>query len=322
MRRIATFLLLPWLALAPAERGWAQLPAAGRSATAIEEQQGRLEADLRDLETPLRQGRLTSAEAVSGSERLRARYFALRPLSRTFGAGDYRRHGPLAGRAFAWLDGARRQFRGDPLVTRSLLGTYAALGDFYGQEGLVSRAGFWFGYAGAHRAGRLLLLAGQEGGAFERTLESLALTWAAVAAMTASPARWLPSDWGAAAPGFDRVIDQAVGLEPAPEPVALPALDEVALTAGDQVRWREVRNRFPGVSSRAHQARLAVADLRSRLAQRGMELHSTSVAASLAMQGYLQDAVDAIEARDFDRALEALTRAEYQRTRLRDVTGQ
>ncbi len=40
------------------------------------------------------------------------------------------------------------------------------------------------------------------------------------------------------------------------------------------------------------------------------------------MQGYLDDAVSAIEARQFDRALEALGRVDYERAKLRDATGQ
>ena len=40
------------------------------------------------------------------------------------------------------------------------------------------------------------------------------------------------------------------------------------------------------------------------------------------MQGFLEDAVDAIEALEFDRALDALTRSDYERNRLRAATGQ
>ena len=40
------------------------------------------------------------------------------------------------------------------------------------------------------------------------------------------------------------------------------------------------------------------------------------------MQGYLEDAVDLIREQRFDIAIEALTRAEYLRVKLKSVTGQ
>ncbi len=42
----------------------------------------------------------------------------------------------------------------------------------------------------------------------------------------------------------------------------------------------------------------------------------------LATEGYLDDAVQAIEAREFERALEALVRSDYEPARLKDATGQ
>jgi hypothetical protein len=102
----------------------------------------------------------------------------------------------------------------------------------------------------------------------------------------------------------------------------VPSLDTSALSASEQAQWREVRERFANVSARAHQAQVALADLRGRLAHQGLSLHANNVAASLAMQGFLQDAADAAEAREFDRALDALVRADYERNRLRAATGQ
>jgi len=45
------------------------------------------------------------------------------------------------------------------------------------------------------------------------------------------------------------------------------------------------------------------------------------MAASLPMQDYLDDAVEAVEAHQFDRVLEALARADCERTTLGDTTA-
>jgi hypothetical protein len=287
----------------------------------VRAQQDRLDNDLREIEARPNAGPWLGTQAVADSQRLRQRFIALRPLAPRFGPDELRRHGMLAHRSLGWLALASRQFHGDPDVVPSLVGAYSALGDFHGAGGLVSRTGFWFGYAGAHRAARSLALARRGDLGFDRTLEALALTWAAVAFMEAR-GPWIWPAWDTQTEGLERTIDQAVGGEPLPAPVLIPAVDESALSEADRTRWHEVRNRFPGVSSRAHQAHLALADLRSRLGSRGLSLHPTHVGALLAMEGYLDDALKAIEAREFERALEALVRAEYERGKLRDATGQ
>ncbi|MCC7034815.1 MAG: hypothetical protein IT179_18480 [Acidobacteria bacterium] len=319
MRGLALTLLLAFVGSAAGVpcRGIAE----ARGQSAVQVQQDRLEQDLRDMEARLGTGRLDGTQVVSDSQRLRQRFVALHPFAPRFGPDDYRRHGRLAGRSFAWLSAVSGRFRGDRHVVPALVSAYSVIGDFYGASGLTSRSGFWFGYAGAHRAARSLATAGQGDRDLDRTLESLALSWALVAAMDPR-SRWAWSGWDGARPGFEQTIDQAVGHAPVPPPVALPSLDEAALSPDDRPRWHEVRNRFASTSSRAHEAQLALADLRGRLAARGLSLHPTSVAASLSMQGYLDDAVEAIEAHRFAHALQALTRADYERAKLRDATGQ
>lgn len=319
MHGLALTLLL-FIGMTPREAaGGPAAPSSEQSA--VQAQQDGLDRDLRELEARLGAGRVNAAQVVADSQRLRQRFLALHPFAPRFGPDDYRRHGQLAGRSFAWLSGVSGRFRGDRHVVPALVSAYSVIGDFYGTSGLASRSGFWFGYAGAHRAARSLALAGQGDRALDRTLESLALSWALVAAMDPR-SRWAWSGWDGARPGFEQTIDQAVARGPVPPPLALPAVDEAALSPGDRSRWHEVRDRFAGASSRAHEAQLALADLRGRLAARGLSLHPRSVAASLGMQGYLDDAIDAIEARQFDRALQALIRADYERAKLRDATGQ
>jgi hypothetical protein len=164
-------------------------------------------------------------------------------------------------------------------------------------------------------------MAGGVEGAFERRLEALALTWAGVAAVNWHVNDWYWSDFIRRKEG-DRLINQAVSAEPAPDPIPVPIVDSSSLSPAGQAKWRDVRERFASVSARVHQAQVALADLRGRLAQQGLTLHANNVAASLAMQGYLQDAADAVEAREFDRASDALTRADYERNKVRSATGQ
>jgi hypothetical protein len=320
MRRVASWIALPAAVIALTGVGLAQAPGAG-GGRGVGAWQSGLDADLQGMRSRLGGGRLGADQVVADSERLRSRYRSLPPLPAQFGPDDYRRQGPLAQQSFAWLDGAYRQYGASAPVARSLLDTYSVVGDFYGRGGLGSRTGFWLGYAGAHRAGRGLLMAGGADGAFERRLEALALTWAGVAAVNWHVNDWYWSDFIRRKEG-DRLINQAVSAEPAPDPVPVPIVDASALSPAGQAKWREVRERFASVSARVHQAQVALADLRGRLAQQGLTLHANNVAASLAMQGYLQDAADAVEAREFDRASDALTRADYERNKVRAATGQ
>lgn len=321
MRRVTTWLVVPVVLLAWSEAGLAQRGASGSGARGVAAWQSGLEADLHGMQSRLGGGRMGADQVVADSERLRDRYRSMQPLAGGFGPEDFRRQGPLAQQSFAWLDGAYQKYRGSAPVARSLLGTYTTVGDFYGRAGLGSRTGFWLGYAGAHRAGRGLLLAGGVDGAFEKQLEALAVTWAGAAAVNWRVNDWYWSDFLRRQEG-ERSINQAVGVEPAPDPIPVPIVDSSSLSPAGQAKWREVRERFASVSARVHQAQVALADLRGRLARQGLSLHPNNVAASLAMQGYLQDAADAVASLDFDRAADALTRADYERNKVRSATGQ
>lgn len=322
MHRVTTFLMLPVVLAALTTAGQAQRPAPGGGARGgVSAWQSGLATDLQGMQSRLGGGRLGADQVVADSERLRARYRSMQPLPGPFGAEEFRAQGPLAQQSFTWLDGAYRQYRGSAPVARSLLDTYAVVGDFYGRAGLGSRGGFWLGYAGAHRAGRGLLLGGGVDGAFERRLEALALTWAGVGAVGWQVNDWFWNDYARRREG-ERVIDQAVGVEPAPDPIPVPSVDASTLSSAEQAEWREVRQRFATVSARVHQAQTALADLRGRLARQGLSLHPNNLAASLAMQGFLQDAADAVDAREFGAAGEALTRADYERNKVRTATGQ
>jgi hypothetical protein len=53
-----------------------------------------------------------------------------------------------------------------------------------------------------------------------------------------------------------------------------------------------------------------------------MMLHPETAAEALKMQSFLEDAADLIREGRFDAALDALTRADYVRNRLKSATGQ
>ena len=110
--------------------------------------------------------------------------------------------------------------------------------------------------------------------------------------------------------------------ETAAEPVRLPHIEESKLTPEQKEAWREVRTQFTFVSSRVHDARVLLEGLSGRLAARGLSVNSKDGATALSMQGFLVDAADLIKEHEFARAKEALTRADYERNKLKGTTGQ
>jgi len=81
--------------------------------------------------------------------------------------------------------------------------------------------------------------------------------------------------------------------------------------------------RFPGTAGAAGRNRTCrtCAGDWPLAASRGFSPHPSAMAASLPMQDYLDDAVEAVEAHQFDRVLEALARADCERTTLGDTTA-
>ena len=69
-------------------------------------------------------------------------------------------------------------------------------------------------------------------------------------------------------------------------------------------------------------ARVLLNELSGRLQGQGMSLHPEDAANALKMQSFLEDAVELMREGRFDTAVEALTRADYVRVKLRSVTGQ
>jgi len=79
---------------------------------------------------------------------------------------------------------------------------------------------------------------------------------------------------------------------------------------------------FIAVSQKVADALRNLDNLTLRLRARRMEVNSIDLAASYRMQGFLEDAFSLLSKKEFDEGKAALTRADYERNRLRSVTGQ
>jgi hypothetical protein len=254
----------------------------------------------------------TRVQILAEAERIRAQHGGA-PV-RAGGAID-----PVARRraddAFRWLASVGPRYRADALVIDTLMRTYALLGDYY--VGSYPTAA-WLGYAGANHWARRNWLLYPGSAQIQANLARYALGWASVAYANGSWF-WRPPELTQSNP----VPSEAPGLrETTLERVPVPEVDESGMTNEQRAAWAEVRNQFVLVSSRVHEARVLLERMSQRLSQRGMSLNGKDGGTALSMQGFLIDAADLINERDFERAVQALTRAEYERNKLRGTTGQ
>jgi hypothetical protein len=102
----------------------------------------------------------------------------------------------------------------------------------------------------------------------------------------------------------------------------LPKVDVKTLTPAQREAWADVRVRFRSVASQVHGARVLLDQLAGRLQGQRLALHPENAARALKMQGFLEDAADLIQSNEFETATEAIRRADYERGRLKSVTGQ
>jgi hypothetical protein len=104
--------------------------------------------------------------------------------------------------------------------------------------------------------------------------------------------------------------------------IALPTVDEHALSGEQRALWIDVRERFRAVSARVHEARILLQDLEVRLQRQDLMMNAQYAAGAVRMQDFLEDAVELIRTGDFESAKQALVRADYERRKLKNVTGQ
>ena len=260
--------------------------------------------------------RLTPREAAANAQRLSLGYRSLIPIVGGFGPADYALNRVLAQQSLAWLARTGVWYMNDPLAARAYLDAYDTIGGFYRDNGRFYAPGAYVAYAGGARLARRLML-GTPYDWSQRELERYALAYGTMAALDGRYiGRWeTPQDLPADAP-------PPAQAPMALKPLELPTIDQASLTPAQREAWVEVRGRFRSVASQVHAARLLLEELAARLQQQRLTLHPANAASALKMQGFLEDAADLIESKEFEMATDALRRAEYERGRLKGVTGQ
>jgi hypothetical protein len=276
-----------------------------------------LRRDVDAMTARLDRQRPTSQQVIADAQRLTSGYRSLVPFARSFQPADYALNIEIARRSLEWLARATGLFGRDPLVASAFLRSYDAIGGFYSDHGPFYRPGAFVAFAGATRLARRLVLDGRDSSRFERELERFALAYGTLAAFNgALQTPWtVPNDLPQSEPSR---TEPMVALQQ----VELPDVDITKLDAEQKAAWMEVRDRFRTVSPRVYTARVLLNELAERLQRQQIGLHPVDAANALKMQGYLEDAVDLVREGRFDTAIEALTRADYVRTKLKSVTGQ
>jgi len=265
------------------------------------------------MNSRLNSGTPGSQQIISDAQALQTGYMGLGPMA---GMGGFMMNRDLAQGTYSWLSRAS-SITSDPAARAAVLSAYGTVGDFY-NRGNLNRPGAAWAYGGANRLARGLVLGGGGGRNYERDLERYGLAWAAASYMGGQ----------LFGPAFQTQPPQEGDQYPPPapptelQPVALPPIDEATLTPEQKAAWPDLRNKFIATAAKVHEARVVLEQLTRRLESQRMSLNTSDAARALMMQGFLDDAVDLIKAKKFDEASEALTRSDYCRTKLKDVTGQ
>lgn len=275
-----------------------------------------LQRDLDGMTARLGGGRVTQQDVIADSRRLAGGYRSLVPWVPGFGPSDYAINRQVARLSLNWLGRAGSLYWTNPLVARAVMDGYDSIGGFYRDHGRFYRPGAFVAYAGATRLAQRLVLGGFNTNLYERELDRYALAYGTLATLNGQ----IVGPWS-----VPRDLPESVAAEPPPpplEPVRLPAVDVTRLDADQKEAWNDTRDRFRSVASQVHIARTLLNDLASRLRGQQLDLHPQDAATAMKMQSFLEDAVDLVKEGRFDLATEALKRADYERVKLRSVTGQ
>jgi hypothetical protein len=273
-----------------------------------------LRADVAGMTARLAGGPGTPRQAMLDAQRLAVGYRSLVPLVGGFGPAEYAANREMARASLAWLGRASLLYPGDAATARAFLDAYDTIGGFYrGGPGRFYYPGAYVAYAGATRLARRLYYYDWAA----RELDRYALAYGALAVHDGTlVGRWTqPGDLPAGEP------PATVAGTPL-KVVEMPRIDAATLTPEQREAWSDVRDRFRSVSTQVHAARVLLDQLSARLHGQGVTLHPENAAMALKMQGFLEDAAELMQARDFEAATDYLRRADAERTRLKSVTGQ
>ncbi len=277
--------------------------------------QGALAADVGAWSGQMNGARMDAAQVIANSNRLVAGYRGMMPYAAGFGAADIARNRALARQSFAYLAWASSAYAANPAVMQALTGAYGYLGGFYATPGI----GYYpyaapYAYAGANRLTRAMMLGDRGNSRLEADLQRWGTAWAA--------ASYIGGRFYGNLTNLPDGAEILPPVQPADIPLTpLPAVDVEKLTPDQVGQWKELRENFLGTAKRVREARVLLEELSARLRSQNMNLNQTDAAAALMMQGFLEDAVGLIRTTQFEPAVEALSRAEYQRRKLRSVTG-
>ena len=289
----------------------------GRGAARAPDSQAMLRRDIDNMTTRLSGVRPTSQQVIADAQLLASGYRSLAPFVRGFGPADYAVNRLVARRSLEWLARASVLYGRDPLVAQAFLSSYDSIGGFYRDYGSFYRPGAFVAYAGATRLAQRMILNGYDTDRYERELNRYALAYGTIAAFNGAlitpwnTFRDLP-DLDSPKPESTIVLKQ----------VELPEVNVAKLNPEQKAAWTEARDRFRSVAPRVYAARGLLNELSGRLQRQGLALHPEDAANALKMQSFLEDAVDLMREGRFDTAVEALTRADYVRVKLKSVTGQ
>jgi len=291
----------------------------GRGAVGRDPQnhQAALHHDLDTMTARMTGLRPTRQQVIADAQVLTSGYRSLAPFVGGFGPADYALNRQVARRSLEWLARASMLYGRDPVAAQAFLRTYESIGGFYRDHGPFYQPGAFVAYAGATRLAQRLVLDGRDTDRFERELNRFALEYGTIAAFNGA----LLTPWNA-----PRDLPDSAPLKPEPtvelQPVPLPEVNVAHLDAAQKAAWNEARDRFRNVAPAVYGARVLLNELSERLQQQRLSLHAQDAADALKMQSFLEDAVDLMREGRFDTALEALTRADYVRVKLKRVTGQ
>jgi hypothetical protein len=311
-RTIVTCLSLALLAAAGASAG-----EQGRGAGGSVNSQAAFRHDLDGMHARLGGVRPTSQQIIADARLLTSGYRGLVPFVHGFGPTDYALNRLVARRSLEWLGRASVLYGRDPLVAQAFLGSYESIGGFYRDYGRFYQPGAFVAYAGATRLAQRMVLNGYDTDRYEREFNRYALAYGTIAAFNGA----LMTPWNSPRDLPD-VDSPKAGPTVELKPTELPEVNVAQLNAEQKAAWTEARDRFRNVAPHVHGARVLLNELSERLQRQGMALHPEDAANALKMQSFLEDAVDLMREGRFDTAVEALTRADYVRVKLRSVTGQ